>query len=93
MKVYGQTDPPEYKVEDVNVPIATYWGENDYLASKEVGIVGSGYAYSSFQISTLYFTQNNLVYQVSFRRQETNISLFQDYIRMLKEFPMLMLRG
>ena len=42
MKVYGQTDPPEYKVEDVNVPIATYWGENDYLASKEVGIVGSG---------------------------------------------------
>ena len=60
MKVYGQTDPPEYKVEDVNVPIATYWGENDYLASKEVGIVGSGYAYSSFQISTYYFTQKYL---------------------------------
>ena len=38
MQIYGQSDPPEYKVENVKVPVATYWGENDYLASKEVGI-------------------------------------------------------
>ena len=38
MQVYGQSDPPKYKVEDVKVPVATYWGENDYLASREVGI-------------------------------------------------------
>ena len=38
MQIYGQSDPPEYKVENVKVPVATYWGANDYLASKEVGI-------------------------------------------------------
>ena len=38
IQVYGQSKPPEYKVENVKVPVATYWGENDYLCAKEVGI-------------------------------------------------------
>ena len=37
LQVYGQTDPPEYKVANVKVPVATYRGENDYLTAKEVG--------------------------------------------------------
>ena len=35
-KVYGQKDPPMYKVENVKVPVATYWGSNDVNVSKEV---------------------------------------------------------
>ena len=42
MQVYGQREPPEYKVENVKVPVATYRGENDYLTSKEVGKRGRG---------------------------------------------------
>ena len=40
MQVYDQRDPPEYKVESVKVPVATYRGKNDYLTSKEVGTWG-----------------------------------------------------
>ena len=40
MQVYGQRDPPEYIVESVKVPVATYRGKNDYLTSEEVGTRG-----------------------------------------------------
>ena len=43
MQVYDQRDPPEYKVESVKVPVATYRGKNDYLTSNEVGIRGCAY--------------------------------------------------
>ncbi len=36
MQVYGQLDPPEYHVENVKVPVATYWGKNDWLSHKLV---------------------------------------------------------
>ena len=32
----AQDSPPEYKVDQVKVPVATYWGENDWVCSKEV---------------------------------------------------------
>jgi hypothetical protein len=36
MQVYGQPDPPLYYVENVKVPVSTYYGENDWLAAREV---------------------------------------------------------
>ena len=63
--MYGQSDPPEYKVSNVKVPVATYRGENDYLTAKEVG--------------TKAFDH----------KVQKSIFVFQDYSRMLKEFPML----
>lgn len=31
-KHYNQTSPPEYNLNRVNVPIALYWAQNDWLA-------------------------------------------------------------
>ena len=45
MQVYDQRDPPEYNVESVKVPVATYRGKNDYLTSKEVGTWGCNKAW------------------------------------------------
>ena len=33
---YGQDIPPEYRVDLVKVPVATYWGQNDWVCSKQV---------------------------------------------------------
>ena len=33
---YGQESPPEYRVDLVKVPVATYWGQNDWVCSKRV---------------------------------------------------------
>ena len=33
---YGQDAPPEYRVDLVKVPVATYWGQNDWVCSKRV---------------------------------------------------------
>ena len=30
--IYGQDTPPEYSLEVINVPIASYWSQNDWLA-------------------------------------------------------------
>jgi len=32
MEHHGQPTPPKYILEDVNTPIALYWGDNDWLA-------------------------------------------------------------
>ena len=32
MEKYGQERPPEYDIKGINIPIATYWGDNDWLA-------------------------------------------------------------
>lgn len=34
-KVYGQDEPPEYKIEAIKAPIAAYWSENDWLAQPD----------------------------------------------------------
>ena len=31
-EAYGQDDPPEYFIEALKVPVATYWSQNDMLA-------------------------------------------------------------
>ena len=31
-EAYGQDDPPEYLIEALKVPVATYWSQNDMLA-------------------------------------------------------------
>ena len=36
LEVYGQEEPPEYNLEMVTVPVATYWGLNDFYAPEEV---------------------------------------------------------
>ncbi len=36
MQIYGQTTPPLYSVEKVDLPVATYWGPNDWLTAEEV---------------------------------------------------------
>ena len=38
LEVYGQEEPPEYKVEMVTVPIATYRGLSDFATPEEVRI-------------------------------------------------------
>ena len=38
LEVYGQEEPPEYKVEMVSVPIATYRGLSDFATPEEVRI-------------------------------------------------------
>ena len=38
LEVYGQEEPPEYNLEMVTVPVATYWGLNDFYAPEEVKI-------------------------------------------------------
>ena len=57
MQVYGYSDPPEYKVENVKVPVATYRGKNDYLTSDEVGARGcnEGIQFVSLQIDPFPF--------------------------------------
>ena len=32
LKKYGQLKPPQYKLDLVKVPVATYWSRNDMLA-------------------------------------------------------------
>ena len=32
MKYYNQTTPPLYDITQVKVPVALYWGQNDWLA-------------------------------------------------------------
>lgn len=34
--IYNQTEPPEYKVENVKVPVAIYYAHNDLLADSRV---------------------------------------------------------
>ena len=38
LEVYGQEEPPEYKLEKVTVPVATYRGLNDMATPEEVSI-------------------------------------------------------
>ena len=33
---YGQDTPPEYRIDVITAPIATYWGDNDWLADPAV---------------------------------------------------------
>ena len=33
---YGQSTPPDYNFANVDVPVALYWGPNDWLATPEV---------------------------------------------------------
>ena len=35
---YGQDTPPEYRIDVITAPIATYWGDNDWLADPAVSI-------------------------------------------------------
>ncbi len=37
-KIYVQCHPPEYDLSKVDVPIATYWGQNDWLTNEKVSI-------------------------------------------------------
>ena len=32
MLKYNQTEPPVYNLKNVNVPVALYWAQNDWLA-------------------------------------------------------------
>jgi lysosomal acid lipase/cholesteryl ester hydrolase len=36
MQIYGQTEPLNWHVKDVNLPVSTYWGVNDWLGAEEV---------------------------------------------------------
>ena len=38
LEVYGQDEPPEYMLERVTVPVATYRGLNDFYTPEEVRI-------------------------------------------------------
>merc|ERR1719362_1361615 len=33
--IYGQPEPLPWLLENVNVPVSTYWGANDWLSSQE----------------------------------------------------------
>ncbi len=35
MKYYNQTTPPLYDITLVKVPVALYWGQNDWLADPD----------------------------------------------------------
>ena len=34
-EVYGQDHPPEFSIEAIKVPVASYWSQNDWLAQPE----------------------------------------------------------
>ena len=36
MEKYGQEHPPIYDIKNIDIPIATYWGDNDWLAEPTV---------------------------------------------------------
>ena len=36
MEIYGQMDPPIYDIKRIDIPIATYWSYNDWLAQPTV---------------------------------------------------------
>ncbi len=38
-RVYGQFEPPEYNVSMVSVPVATYWGRNDWFSNEKVRLL------------------------------------------------------
>lgn len=33
--MYGDTSPPDYSLDMVQVPVILYWGDNDWLASPQ----------------------------------------------------------
>lgn len=35
---YNQTEPPQYKLENVRIPVAIYYAHNDLLTDYKVGI-------------------------------------------------------
>ena len=34
-QVYGSTEPPEYDLSKVRVPVLLYWGNDDWFSTKE----------------------------------------------------------
>ena len=36
MAAYGQKNPPEFSLKAITVPVASYWGQNDWLAQPQV---------------------------------------------------------
>jgi len=38
MDIYGQENPPEYDLTQINVPIGLYWSQNDWLAHPTVSV-------------------------------------------------------
>ena len=40
---YGQDTPPEYRIDVITAPIATYWSLNDWLADPAVSISQFGH--------------------------------------------------
>lgn len=39
MEKYGQPDPPAYNLTEINVPVALYHAQNDWLSSTEVTLL------------------------------------------------------
>lgn len=38
MKVYNSSEPPDYDLRKLQVPVTIFWGENDALVGLEVRI-------------------------------------------------------
>ena len=38
VEIYRQPEPPHYDIEQINVPVITYWGDNDWLVEPTVSI-------------------------------------------------------
>ena len=52
---YGQDTPPEYRIDVITAPVATYWSLNDWLADPAVSI-------SLFGHHTIFF--HNMVFTI-----------------------------
>lgn len=36
LKVYNNSEPPDYDLSKLEVPVAVFWSENDWLVGSEV---------------------------------------------------------
>ena len=54
-QIYGQETPPLYSVGNVHVPVATYFGENDWLTARAVCITNSYPDWSQLDIASFIF--------------------------------------
>lgn len=59
---YGKISPPSYNLENIKIPVALYYGENDILAHVDVSLNAFFFVFLNF-VYTLYFQDVTQLYR------------------------------
>ena len=79
LEIYGQTYPPSYEINNIHVPVATYWGDNDWLAEPTVS--NGGYWPRWFKITRFINPLSMLEINI------INLLYFRMFSSLLHNFP------